>query len=209
MSAQWTILLGLAAVLAGAGTSSQPSAGLPRLGAPLSTAEGLSARSVERIQSLAPGKRLLVIVTREASSSNPQGGLREQTLALRDELARQGEAVEVVVERGSASHESSAVWLLDEARVVRAVFPFGGAGAIQKQVRLYERGRDVYTAQCQRCHGGDGNDEFYPGIKALGGIGNRWTPERIDESIRSSNIVDTSRFTPEEREGITLYVRGL
>jgi cytochrome c553 len=208
MSVRWTILSGLVAALAATGTSAPPPAGLPRFGAPFSTAEGLSQESVERVKSLAPGKRLLVIVTPETSSSNAPDGVREQTLALREQLARQGEAVEVVVNRGSASPRP-ALWLLDEARVVRAVFPLAEAGTIQKGLRLYELGRDVYATQCARCHGADGDDNFYPGIKTLGGIGNRWTPQRIDESIRRSNTVDTSRFTPEEREGITLYVRGL
>ena len=103
--------------------------------------------------------------------------------------------------------EAKAV-LLDRDGVVRLV---SGADlkAFATEVSRWATGRAIYTAQCQRCHGADGRDMQYSGIKPLAGLGKRITrAEIVERTIRSGNV-DFTPMDEEARRALAVYVAGL
>jgi mono/diheme cytochrome c family protein len=104
--------------------------------------------------------------------------------------------------------EAKAV-LLDNSGVVRIVAAGKSLKTFAAEVALWARGRDIYHAQCERCHGADGRDTQYPGIKTLAGIGKRLSRmEILDRTIRSG-FVDFSALDGEARRAMAVYVAGL
>lgn len=73
--------------------------------------------------------------------------------------------------------------------------------------KTWDGGRRVYMGLCARCHGEDGNDTGYPGIKKLGGIGNRHNTETILES--SVGFVDLTHLSRKDRDALATFVAGL
>jgi len=100
---------------------------------------------------------------------------------------------------------------LEDSRGVPRV-TFGEAESlanILNEVKAWRLGREVYDAQCARCHGADGTLEDYPGVKSLAGIGKRYSEARILEAVQNGGRVDMSGMTPAERHAVALYVAGL
>jgi mono/diheme cytochrome c family protein len=103
--------------------------------------------------------------------------------------------------------EAKAV-LLDRNGVVRLVAA-DDLKAFGVDVSRWTAGREIYTAQCQRCHGADGRDTHYSGIKTLAGLGKRISrTEIIERTIRSGNV-DLSPMDEEARRALAVYVAGL
>jgi cytochrome c553 len=80
---------------------------------------------------------------------------------------------------------------------------------ILREVKVWRLGREVYDAQCARCHGSDGKLEDYPGVKSLAGIGERYSETRIIEAVQNGGRVDMSGMTQSERHALAVYVAGL
>jgi len=76
-------------------------------------------------------------------------------------------------------------------------------------VKTWRLGREVYDAQCARCHGSDGKLEDYPGIKSLTGIGKRSSEQQILEAVANGGRVDMSGMTSAEKHAVAVYVSGL
>ena len=77
------------------------------------------------------------------------------------------------------------------------------------EVGAWARGRGIYAAQCERCHGTDGQDTQYPGIKALAGIGKRLSRTEIIERTTHPGSVDLKPLDSEARRVVAVYVAGL
>ncbi len=94
-------------------------------------------------------------------------------------------------------------------RIERKVVPATHGQDLVALVRKWQRGKMVYNAYCVRCHGADGNDADYPGIKPLGGIGNRLTEKEILDRTAETGLVDLGAFTEQDLEALGIYVGGL
>ena len=103
--------------------------------------------------------------------------------------------------------EAKAV-LLDREGVARLVAT-GDLKAFGREVSAWARGGDIYAAQCQRCHGADGKDTHYPGIKTLAGIGKRINRAEIIERTIRSGSVDLTPLDEEARRALAAVVAGL
>jgi hypothetical protein len=98
--------------------------------------------------------------------------------------------------------------LLDRHSVVR-LSSTGDLKAFSAEVVRWANGREIYTANCQRCHGADGRDKSYAGIKPLNGIGRRISrTEIIDRTVHSGNV-DLARVHEEERRALSVFVAPL
>lgn len=101
-------------------------------------------------------------------------------------------------------------WLEDSGGVARLRFAGGESLMdILRGVKVWRLGREVYDAQCARCHGSDGKLEDYPGVKSLAGIGKRYSEARIIEAVQNGGRVDMSGMTQSERHALAVYVAGL
>ena len=97
--------------------------------------------------------------------------------------------------------------VVDSRRTVRAVAK--DAAGLAPLATAWMQGREIYTAQCLRCHGADGTDEHYTGIKPLRAIGKRFPgPEILERTIRSGNV-DMTPIPPEAREALLVFVASL
>jgi cytochrome c553 len=98
----------------------------------------------------------------------------------------------------------------DSAGVARLRFaPNATLPDILRELKAWRLGREVYDAQCARCHGSDGTLEDYPGVKSLAGIGKRYPEARILEAVANGGRVDMSGMTADERHALAVYVAGL
>lgn len=98
--------------------------------------------------------------------------------------------------------------LLDRDGIVRMVAT-NDLKTFSRDVAAWARGSEIYTAQCQRCHGADGKDTHYSGIKTLSGIGKRITRTEIIERTIRSGSVDLTPLDAEARRALAAYVAGL
>lgn len=73
----------------------------------------------------------------------------------------------------------------------------------------WEQGRQAFSVHCGHCHGDDGADKEYPGIKPLPGVSTRLPDGKILEGGEQSGSVAISTWTPRERESLLLFIRGL
>jgi mono/diheme cytochrome c family protein len=93
-----------------------------------------------------------------------------------------------------------------KARVTRN-FSAGIAGLDEsaRTARTWELGRQTFQSSCARCHGLDGQDTSYSGIKTLGGISLRVPKSRF----LTGGFVDTSGWTEAMRAAALTYMEGL
>jgi len=103
--------------------------------------------------------------------------------------------------------QASSAVLLDTDGSVRRVFR--RADSIPDNVRQWFDGMAVYKAQCARCHGDDGADTSYPGIRVLSGIGNRHSEEEILDMTQRAGFVDLQALDDRARRALAIYVAGL
>lgn len=97
--------------------------------------------------------------------------------------------------------------LVDSGRVVRRVAK--DPDVLTRDAADWKLGGEIYSTQCLRCHGAEGTDTHYPGIKALQGIGRRISEAEIIERTVRSGSVDLTRFDSAERRALAIYVAGL
>lgn len=98
---------------------------------------------------------------------------------------------------------------LVENGIVRRILHSLTAARIVNEVALWQGGRQIYDAQCARCHGLDGTDNNYPNIKSLAGIGNRASESKIIEMTELTGAVDLHALSAKDRQALAAYVAGL
>jgi mono/diheme cytochrome c family protein len=111
------------------------------------------------------------------------------------------------------------VFLIDQARVLRRVLALPAPAAVGanllEALSIYEAGKQRFESACVRCHGDDGDDDGYPNIKKLSGIGNRLTQTEITEHLHPLTLspdqisVRTFIFSKANLDALVLYVSGL
>lgn len=101
--------------------------------------------------------------------------------------------------------------LVERGLVRRLVLMSGESWASQMiaEVRTWDLGRGFYDGKCARCHGADGSDTFYTGIKALSGIGNRAGEEKILEMTEMAGFVDLHYLNSQQKRALAVFVSGL
>jgi cytochrome c553 len=120
---------------------------------------------------------------------------------------------------GRAGATASIVFLIDHARILRRVLavpaPATVGANLLEMISTYEAGKLGFESACVRCHGDDGDDDGYPNIKKLRGIGNRQTQSEITEHLHPLTLspdqisVRTFIFTRTNLDALVLYVLGL
>lgn len=70
-------------------------------------------------------------------------------------------------------------------------------------------GKVIYEAECRRCHGVDGLDDSYSGIKTIAGIARRIPENRILEFAERTGNTDLHALDERRRRALAIYVAGL
>jgi cytochrome c553 len=86
------------------------------------------------------------------------------------------------------------------------------AASLERAAKLgadWEGGRQLFITQCGHCHGEDGTDTSYAGVKTLAGISRRMSAERILEGGQQLGGVDMSSWSQKVKDTLLLYIRGL
>jgi cytochrome c553 len=99
--------------------------------------------------------------------------------------------------------------LVDASGYVRRFWKSAKAETIAAEVKAWLGGRAIYDAQCARCHGSDGRDLNYAGIKSLAGLGRKHDNARIIEMTEATGVVDMSSLTAADKRALAIYVSGL
>jgi mono/diheme cytochrome c family protein len=111
------------------------------------------------------------------------------------------------ISRAYGAINNRVAFLIDDNGIVRRVVR--PPDRLVQQVAAWTDGKAVYDAQCARCHGADGRDESYPGVKSLAGIGNRISEGEILHRTALTGAVDMSGWTESQRRALAAYVAGL
>ena len=80
---------------------------------------------------------------------------------------------------------------------------------VAKLVVNWESGRQIFITQCGHCHGDDGADTSYPGVKTMAGISKRMSAARILEGGQQFGAVDMSSWSQAVKDVLLLYISGL
>lgn len=186
-----TVAILLAAVAAGQVKLGEP--------APPLALEEPAGRTLEDFR----GKKALVL----AAESRPEG-LETAAGQLRQ---RRVELVRAKLPGGEKNF-----WLVDEGGVVRAVQPAPGqASGLVEFLAEWELGRKAFEWGCATCHGSDGRETYYYGVRSLGGIGNRMSREQLQRTLNATMIapgrysIRCFHFTEAELKALVTYVAGL
>ncbi len=103
--------------------------------------------------------------------------------------------------------------IADPFKTVRYVAAFpSNANAIATIVNRaadWESGRQIFSGACGHCHGDDGADTSYVGIKTLAGISRRLSGEAILDGGRQFGAVDMATWSAETKAALLLYIEGL
>jgi hypothetical protein len=109
----------------------------------------------------------------------------------------------------------SAVVLVDESGTVRHIATLQDSGDLLRITAAYDSGKQSFHFACARCHGSDGGDGTYAGIKTLRGIGRRLTRDQIAERLNSiptganEVLVRGHVLSRQDFDALVLYVSGL
>jgi len=149
------------------------------------------------------GRKVIVL----AAGADPTG-LSEAVRQLRQR------GVELVKARLPGA--GNGFWLVDEQGVVRAVeqAPREAAG-LAEFYQEWELGKKAFEWGCTTCHGKDGRETYYYGVKSLGGIGNRMSREQLLRTLNATMIapgrysIRCFHFTEAELKALVKYVAGL
>jgi hypothetical protein len=107
-------------------------------------------------------------------------------------------------------------WLVDEDGVVRGVdaLPQRAEGIVEF-VNEWELGKKSFEWGCKNCHGQNGRETYYYGVKSLGGIGNRLSRDKIQSTLNATMIapgrysIRCFHFSARELKALVTYVAGL
>jgi cytochrome c553 len=118
---------------------------------------------------------------------------------------------EIAIPDGSGSS-----WFLaiaDPYGIVRVVRSLSrGRAGIEQATTIatdWEGGRQSFITNCGHCHGNDGADLSYAGIKTLAGISRRMTGEQILEGGQQAGAVDMTAWSQSAKDALLLYIAGL
>ena len=103
----------------------------------------------------------------------------------------------------------NALGFLVEKGLLRRIIRTDRLNQMLAEAGSWQGGRQIYDAQCARCHGLDGMDTNYPSIKTLGGIGNRASDAKIIEMTELTGAVDLHALSEKDRRALAAYVAGL
>jgi hypothetical protein len=101
--------------------------------------------------------------------------------------------------------------LVDKTGIVRRIEANVAEGQLVEFVRHWQTGQTLFAIACIRCH----EDESYPLIKNLAGIGNRLTRDQILERLfpvtftPNQIAVRSHVFSRQELDALITYVAGL
>ncbi len=117
----------------------------------------------------------------------------------------------IEIEQPSAG--SPRMMIVDTTAVIRLIRPVdanadGISRAAAKAVE-WEGGRQSFITQCGHCHGNDGADTSYIGIKTLERISKRMRDQRILEGGQEFGAVDMTNWSQSAKDALLLYIRGL
>ena len=108
---------------------------------------------------------------------------------------------------------SARLIVVDTFGVVRLIRPLEATAiGVRKAAAVateWEAGRQSFLTNCAHCHGTDGADTSYAGIKTLAGISRRMSDNRILEGGRMFGAVDMSNWSQANRDALLAYIRGL
>jgi cytochrome c553 len=221
----WTGLLGIALPAKAGFEDARQFTGL-RLGQP--APDFLLPGTSERLTSVCAGQSVLLVFG--PADDTPAAEAARSIAAVESKLrARHARAVLVdatseSVRRAYLRSESggataSIVFLIDHARILRRVLavpaPASVGASLLEMRSIYEAGKQGFESACVRCHGDDGDDDGYPNIRKLSGIGNRLTQGEITEHLHPLTLspdqisVRTFIFSKTNLEALVLYVSGL
>jgi cytochrome c553 len=103
--------------------------------------------------------------------------------------------------------------VVDPYGVVRILetLPAGRAGVERAAIVAtdWEAGRQSFITNCGHCHGNDGADLSYTGIKTLAGISRRMTAQQILEGGQQSGAVDMTAWSQSAKDALLLYIASL
>ncbi len=167
--------------------------------APLLELRDPPGRSLEDFR----GRKVLVL----AAGADPAGlaGAAEQLRECGVELVR-----------AELPGGGNGFWLVDEEGVVRAAETAPEAAArLVDFVKEWELGRKAFEWGCVTCHGKNGRETYYYGVKPLGGVGNRMSREQLLRALNATMIapgrysIRCFHFTEAELKALVTYVAGL
>jgi mono/diheme cytochrome c family protein len=73
----------------------------------------------------------------------------------------------------------------------------------------WEQGRQSFSVHCGHCHGDDGTETAYPGVRSMAGLTARMTEARILEGAEQFGAVPVSTWDEKEVESLLLFIRGI
>jgi cytochrome c553 len=128
-----------------------------------------------------------------------------------DAAAEAGPALSGKLKRREQS--AAAVLVLDDGGIVRLHFDASaedlGQKRVQRELVMWEQGRQAFSVHCGHCHGDDGADTTYAGIKTLAGIATRMSTEKILDDGEQFGLVPISSWSQQDRDVLMQFVRGL
>ena len=165
---------------------------------PAAACEPLLAE-VERVRSF--GLAVTFLASGPGDGCTPPGTLRAS------------KPFDALLQDAATSTSACHVVVVDAAGIIRlhARFdPFLSAmRAAAAMLIAWEQGRQAFSVHCGHCHGDDGADKEYAGIKPLPGVATRMPDNKILEGGEQSGSVALSTWSPRERESLLLFIRGL
>ncbi|MBN9658355.1 MAG: hypothetical protein J0H49_09260 [Acidobacteria bacterium] len=85
----------------------------------------------------------------------------------------------------------------------------GAAAHLADQLIWWDQGRQSFSVHCGHCHGDDGAETTYVGIKTLAGVSTRLSDQKIIEGGEMFGSVPTSTWSDKDRTILLQFIRGL
>jgi len=155
-----------------------------------------------------PARTCQDVVTLYEENRKAASALRVALVPVADEKCRE-QIRSIPVLFAARGIDPNALGFLIESGILRRIIRTDQVGRMLAEVSSWQGGRQIYEAQCARCHGLDGTDTNYPEIKSLAGIGNRATESKIIEMTELTGAVDLNALTQKDRQALAAYVAGL
>lgn len=108
---------------------------------------------------------------------------------------------------------ASGLVIIDTGAVLRKAVPFAPtaqslSGAAETVIR-WVQGKQAFVTHCGHCHGDDGADTSYVGVKTLAGISGRMSDEKILEGGQLFGDVDITSWPSESKQILLLFISTL
>ncbi len=170
----------------------------------LLTSAECSSLAVARRQLAGNRTRLVVVTASDTNCTASKEGLF---------MVAPAEEISHLFGKHSGNETSWRMVIADPFKTARYVAAVpAGANAIRALVDTaanWESGRQIFSGACGHCHGDDGADTSYVGIKTLAGISQRLSGEAILDGGRQFGAVDMTTWSSETKAALLLYIGGL